>query len=208
MSKIIFSIFLVLSFLCSPAISATAVDLVNKAKAIKNTDPITAIEYLNKAIKLKPKYAEAYFNRGDVYCGLRQYQRAIEEFNKAIHLNPDIALYYIVRGMTYGDLGQHQLTIEDCNEAIRLKPDNAEILASAYGMRGAAYNSLRQYQRAIDDYEEAIRLQPSDASFYLGIAGAYFKQHNRILACRYAQKACDLGMCDGFEGAKAQGVCQ
>ena len=73
MRKIIVSIFLVLTFLCSTAMGEKAVDWFDKANALwdedgrKFTDPKKAIKYLNNAIKLKPDYVEAYNNRGVTY---------------------------------------------------------------------------------------------------------------------------------------------
>ena len=45
-----------------------------------------AIADYNEAISLKPDYAEAYYNRGNAYYKLDQYQQAIEDYNKAIYL--------------------------------------------------------------------------------------------------------------------------
>jgi len=124
----------------APAPAPTsAIDLYNNALSLcssgKCTDPQKAIEYLNEAIKLKPDYAEAYNNRGNIYNSLGQYQRAIEDLDEAIRLKPDFAMTYNNRGANYNNLGQYQRAIEDFNETIRLKPDNAE----AYHNRGNAY---------------------------------------------------------------------
>ena len=140
MRKIIVSIFLVLTFLCSCSeMSETAVDWFDKADALRDgekyTDPKKAIEYLNNAIKLKPDLAEAYHIRGITYAKLNQYQRAIEDFNEAIRLQPNDAEAYQSRGVTRTALLQYQRAIEDFNTVIRLKPDNAD----AYKCRGYVY---------------------------------------------------------------------
>lgn len=129
MRKIMFSILLILTFLCSPTMSITVVDWFNYALELwdgeKYTDSEKAIEYLNNAIKLKPNYADAYNCRGIAYKDLRQYQLAIKDFNEAIRLKPDYAVFYNNRGLSYVSLRQYQLAIKDYNEAIRLKPDYA-----------------------------------------------------------------------------------
>ncbi len=75
----------------------TSVDWFNNAQAFGDGDggkyinPRKAIECLNKAIKLKPDFAEAYYNRGIAYAVIGQHLRAIEDFNEAIRLKPDDA---------------------------------------------------------------------------------------------------------------------
>ena len=209
MRKIIIPIFLVLTFLCSTTMSITAEDWFNNAKALldedggKFADPQKAIEYLNNAIKLQPKYASAYNSRGNAYADLGQYQRAIEDYNQAIHLQPDYAYAYINRGDAYYKLGQYRRAIKDCNEAIRLKPDNA----LAYSNRGKAYAKLGQYQPAIEDFNKAIRLHPDDINAYNNRGFAYLLQGNNNLGCRDAQKTCEMGLCIVLEWAKGKGQC-
>ncbi|MGD0280605.1 MAG: tetratricopeptide repeat protein [Smithella sp.] len=124
MRKIIVSILLVMTVICScSGKSETALDWFNKAAELNYTDP-RVIEYLNNAIKLQPNYASAYNMRGISYTRLGQYQRAIEDFNQAIVLKPDDAKTYINRGIAYTFLLQYQRAIVDYNKAISSKPDD------------------------------------------------------------------------------------
>jgi len=102
----------------------TAVEWNQKALALLRdgelTNPKEALEYLDQAIRLDPKYGDAYYNRGRTYGVLGRYQRAIEDFNQAIRLDPKYALAYTNRGIAYNNLGQHKRAIEDFNQANRL----------------------------------------------------------------------------------------
>jgi tetratricopeptide (TPR) repeat protein len=130
-----------------------------------------AIEHCNRAIRLKPDYADVYSDRGIAYTKLGQYQLAIEDYNKTIRLKPDYADVYNNRGSVYYKLGQYQMAIEDYNKTIRLKPDYADV----YSNRGIAYTKLGQYQMAIEDYNNAIRLKPDYAVAYNSRGSVYYK---------------------------------
>ena len=163
-----------------------------------------AVEDYNKAISLKPGYADYYNNRGLSYSALGQYQLAVEDYNKAISLKPGYAEPYNNRGFLYYMLGQYQLAVEDYNKAISLKQGYADY----YNNRGNAYAGIGRYQRAIEDFNEAICLKPDYAEAYYNNRGiAYFKQGNRELGCRDAQKTCELGNCKTLETAKGKGDC-
>jgi len=121
MRKIIVSLFLVLTFLCSCSkINEEAVVWFNKANALwdggKYSDPKKAIEYLNNAIKLQPDYASAYYNRGNAYYGLGLYQRAIKDYNEAIRLKPNDVDAYYNRGSAYFNRGNNKLGCRDAQK--------------------------------------------------------------------------------------------
>ena len=46
-----------------------------------------AIQDYDQAIRLNPRYAEAYNNRGIAYKNLGQHQRAIQDYDEAIRIN-------------------------------------------------------------------------------------------------------------------------
>jgi len=42
----------------------------------------------NKAIEVDPKMTTLYYNRGNVYVGQKDYDKAISDFDRTIRLNP------------------------------------------------------------------------------------------------------------------------
>ena len=138
MRKIIIPVFLVLTFLSSPAMGDTILDWFNKANELsdgkKYTDPLKAIEYLNNAIKLQPDYAQAYYNRGNAYYGLGLYQRAIKDYNETIRLKPkDVDAYYN-RGNAYFNRGNNKLGCRDAQKACALGDCKLLDLSKAKGL--------------------------------------------------------------------------
>ncbi len=57
-----------------------------------------AIGDFNKAIRLKPDFAEAYYHRGISKFELVEYEDAIADINDAIKYNPDYFQAYAKRG--------------------------------------------------------------------------------------------------------------
>jgi serine/threonine protein kinase len=71
-----------------------------------------AIENYTKAIKLNPKSANAYNNRGLSYLNKNDYFKATADFNKAIEINPNNILFYQNRLLAYektNDVAQAEL---------------------------------------------------------------------------------------------------
>ena len=65
------------------------IDLLNYQKAIED---------LNKAIELDPKYAYAYCNRSRAYFMLKNYHQALEDANKAIESTLSFQLLILEEG--------------------------------------------------------------------------------------------------------------
>ena len=112
------------------------------------------ISYYSRAIKINPKYVEAYNNRGVAYDSKGDYERAISDYNRVILLNPKLAEPFNNRGKTYDDQGDLDRAISDYSQAILLNPK----FAWAYKNRGSAYDKKGDYDRARSDDTQAILL--------------------------------------------------
>ena len=113
-----------------------------------------AIAEYDEAIRVDPRDAAAYKNRGAVYEDLGQYQRAIEDLDQAIRLDSQFAGAYNTRASIYFKLGQYQRSVEDVDLAISLAPE----LAGSYAGRALAYTLLGREEEAQQDLERAVEL--------------------------------------------------
>jgi len=113
-----------------------------------------AIRNFNEAIRLDPKYAIAYGNRGVAYSKLGEYQKAIEDYNQAIELYPNYAKAYFNRAFTYSKLENYQQAIVDYTMAIQFNP----LDANAYVLRGVIYSTLGNREKACEDQKKACEL--------------------------------------------------
>ncbi|HAG72949.1 MAG TPA: hypothetical protein DCL66_12170, partial [Gammaproteobacteria bacterium] len=83
-------------------------------------------EAYNKALDLKPDYAEAYSNMGISLNEQGKLDGAIEAYNKAISIKPDYAEAYSNMGVTLQEQGKLDEAIEAYKKALAIKPDYAE----------------------------------------------------------------------------------
>ena len=80
--------------------------------------PEEAIEAYNKAISIKPDFAEAYYNMGIALNGQGKLGEAIEAYNKAISIKPDFAEAWNNMGLTLQDRGKLEEAIKAYNKAL------------------------------------------------------------------------------------------
>ena len=159
-----------------------------------------AIKVYSDAIKLNPRYAEMYNNRGVAFSLKGKYDLGIKDYTEAINLNPNFASAYGNRGTAYKETGDVDSAIKDYTTAINLDPDSA----NAYDKRGWAYFKKGEANRAIRDYNKAIELKPDFTSAYnnRGIVYANKDNYNRAITdfdraiklnSRFAKAYCNRG---------------
>jgi tetratricopeptide (TPR) repeat protein len=130
-----------------------------------------AVADYSEAIRLDPRKAIAFNNRGFARWSKGDLDGAIADYNEAIRLDPQFASAFSNRGSARGGKGDLDGEIADCNEAIRLDPR----LPKAFNNRGFARWSKGDLDGAIADSSEAIRLDPQFANAFnnRGLARAH-----------------------------------
>jgi len=117
------------------------------------------LRFYTEAIRLKPDYDLALYNRGIARSDKGDLEGALQDYNEAIRLKPDYAHAFNNRGIARRDKGDLEGALKDYNEAIRLKPDYVD----AFNNRGVARSDKGDLEGALQDYNEAIRLKPDNA---------------------------------------------
>jgi len=96
-----------------------------KFTSAENADQ--AIDNYSKAIKINPKFAKAYNNRGIAYVWKKKYDLAIDDFNKAIKLDPNNGKVYNNRAIVYSYMGETDKARQDIEKAkslgVEVNPD-------------------------------------------------------------------------------------
>ena len=157
-----------------------------EARALENTDELAKLDTL---IKNEPSNVALYCNRAQMYCLLKQYDKAIADINRAISLEPKVGLLYVNKAAICLQKEDYPSALQSSNKALALNPK----LAEAYLNRGLVYGYLKKYNKQIEDYSSAIALRPNSSGCYLQRARAFRKSGNykeALLDCNKAVTLC------------------
>ena len=117
---------------------------------LKDTDK--AIGNFRMAATVKPDYAEAHYELGNLYFNLKKYKDAQGAFKVVLNLDANFL-----------DGGVRKL------------------LKAAYAKQGREYLVRKNYRKAIEEYENATQLDPTDATNYynLGLAARHSRKYRQ-----------------------------
>jgi tetratricopeptide (TPR) repeat protein/serine/threonine protein kinase len=124
-----------------------------------------ALMYLEKAIKVNPKFTGAYNLAGDCFRSLGQHQKAIEIYKQAIEIDPNNTDACCNLGTTYRDLGRHNEAIEVFKQTIRRNPNNTV----AYYNLGITYRDLGRHDEAIEAFKQTVKINPNNTDAYCNL---------------------------------------
>jgi tetratricopeptide (TPR) repeat protein len=109
---------------------------------------------IDVAIKDDPKIL-AYYNMGNAYSDLGEYEKAIDSYKQAIKLDPTLSKPHNNLGLAYAALNRIEEAISEFNQAVKLRPDYAE----AHYNLGVAYLQLGKHREAKEQQQTLIKLK-------------------------------------------------
>jgi tetratricopeptide (TPR) repeat protein len=122
-----------------------------------------ALSAYEKAVKIRPDYAEAWNGQGKVLYELKEYKAALTAYDRAIQLQPDYLEAWVGRGFVLKNLQRYPEAIAAFDKALQLDSQSSEV----WNAKGEVYSSLQQYDEAITAYDQAINLQKDNyKAFY------------------------------------------
>ena len=138
-----------------------------------------------KAIALKPDYAEALFNLGVAHQRLNQPEMAIESYEKTLNIQHAYPTVHHNLGIIYFQKDQLNSAIKSFEWAVAYSPNHSK----AYYNLGSALQKNRQFENAKKQFEKAISINPNYADAYdsLGILCEIINLPNEALS--YFEKA-------------------
>ncbi|NQT19489.1 MAG: tetratricopeptide repeat protein, partial [Planctomycetes bacterium] len=148
--------------------------LYSKASALSGLeDHGTALELINKAVKLSPDRAELVVLRAEILSSLDEHNRALDDAYKAVELDPGSARAYYVMGTIYDSHGASAspyMAIACYTRALERRPEFFEAMY---------YRTLQRYvvgqeNKAVSDFR-TIAAKAPDGSAWSAKARSYLR---------------------------------
>ena len=144
-------------------------ELVQKGLQLHQAGQLQEAETVYQQIlDIKPDFAEAHNNLGNVLRELGRLDDAVASFEKALTFKPDYAEANYNLGNALRELGQLDDAVASYDKAIALNPDYAK----AHNNLGNTLKELGRFDDAVASFQKAIALKPdfSEANYNLGNA--------------------------------------
>ena len=135
---------------------------------------------LKKAVTLRPRLVEAWFELGGVHLATGQFELALQDYNRARELDPQDATYCAFVGKALSQLNRHAEAVQLYRQAIQMQPD----LWEAHFALADELAATGQFSEAGDEYAQVIRLRPASALAHLdrGVMLARVAQYDDALS--------------------------
>ena len=148
-----------------------------------------AFKSFQKAVDLKPDYAEAQYNLGVTIHELGQVDSAIKCYEKALAIQHAYPNAHNNLGQILLESGQPDAAMNHFEWAVAYQPEFSE----AHNNLGSSLLALRQVNTAVTHYEKAVAIKPDYQLAYNNLGIAYqrlgeidkaFKSFERALAIK------------------------
>ena len=122
-----------------------------------------AVASFDKAIEIKPEFADVWNSKGEALRALKKYEEAIASYDKAIETDPKNADACVNKGFVLArKLHRHNDAIASFDKAIEIDPKNAD----AWNHKGNAIYYFSRFDDAIVCYDKATEIDPKEAYYY------------------------------------------
>lgn len=128
-----------------------------------------AIQSYQKALQIKPEYADGHYNLGVVFAKQKKINQAIQSYQKALDLNPTHMEAHSALGWLFMNNNQPNLGVRVFEHAVDVAPKNSK----AHLNLGNALGQVDRLHESIEEFQKALELQPDSASGYYGLGMAY-----------------------------------
>ena len=147
-----------------------------------------AVSHFQKALQIKPGYAEAHNNLGNTLLQKGSVNEAMVHYQKALQIKPDYAEAHYNLGNALLKMGNVGEAIAHFQKALQIKPDYAE----AHNNLGNALLQKGNVAEAIIHYQKALQIKPDNAEARNNLGNALLQEGNVAEAIAHFQKALQI----------------
>ena len=176
------------------ALSVSAVGMQDNIEKEKRLN--LAIGYLERAIKIHPRYRNAYLLLGNSHYYLGAYDRSIDYYNQCLSISPGYAEAVKNRSITYRDAGrffgekQNDLAkaLLYLDKAYIDLPEDIETIR----LLGVCNGIMQNHTKAIEYFNKWTVLDPENAFAWKNLMSAYLHIGNEEQSLIARQKALSI----------------
>ncbi len=163
--------------------------LYNLANLIVDDDPLSALDYYIRSLKIQPMMASAWHNLGKLYLDLDRLDSAFKCLNKSLCLDSSVADVWCNLGLTYLASQNYQATEKCFRHAISLDSNHSE----SHINMGSIMMDVLGPEEALSYLHRGVELESSSANSLWNLALAYlllgdYAQGWRYYEARFATK--------------------
>ena len=173
----------------------------------------TALACYDRALAIKPDFAEVHNNRGNALNRLGQHDEAIASFRRALQIKPGYAEAHNNLGVALYDAGRVDEAVTSYRQALKIRPAYAE----AHNNLGNALADLGQSDAALASFDKALQSNPNysqahnnkgDTLRSVGRAGEAIPCFEKAIQLRpdYAEAYSGLGATLNDQGLHKQAI--
>lgn len=144
-----------------------------------------AFSEYEKALKIKPNYADTYANLGNIYYKQGLYEQATDSYQKALKYKPNLATAYNGLGVIYTTTGRYQEAILLHLKSLELNP----YYVDAYYNLGNAYAHSEDPNKAEEAYIRVLKLEDSHFYAHNNLGNIYVRKNQYEKAITEFKKA-------------------
>ena len=148
-----------------------------------------AIEILNVAVKIDPKFVPAYNQMGLILFEADKKDESIEAFKNAIAIDPENLNSRLGLGKTYSMITRNDLAVEQYLKAADLKKNDPEILFKI----ALVYWYHQNLEKSKEYYNKVLEIDSSHIQTHLNLISVYESLEEWKKAIREIEVARQLG---------------
>lgn len=176
---------------CTTVIESATASPLDKALALNNRAVMAAegqMADMDEAVKLAPKIAKLWHNRGQQWLAKDDVKRAVEDYSAALRLDPHYAVAWTSRGEAWALLGEQDKAIADFDEAIKLAPRFMHPMYNPYESRARSKESKGDLKGAEADRKVTIQVMGAGKSGAPGPNASGLRQWEPFIAKQQVPK--------------------